>query len=203
MPPQIARYGRLSKPIASARPVSRACRGRGPRLAVRPRRRRSDEQRERDLHIVMIDPARRELLIGRHADEREQQRHHRGFAAGDAPGDRGHAGDGRQQPHQRPPGAHQPLRRLRLEGLEQQVEAREPGIDQPRPVRVVAGRRLNPRIVQVEPALPGEPGAHLDQPHGVVGVEQGLRRLPPVLQQQSERDDEPHQRHQDAEIRLA
>jgi hypothetical protein len=112
-------------------------------------------------------------------------------------------GDGRQQPEHRPPGAHQPLGGLRLDPLEEQVKPGETGIDQPRPMRVIAGRRLHPRGVHVEPALAREPGPHLDQPHGVVGAEQGFGGLRPVLQQQAKRDQQPHQHHEGAEIRLA
>jgi hypothetical protein len=54
----------------------------------------------------------------------------------------------------------------------------------------------------IKPALPGEPVAHLYQPHGIVGVVQRVRRLHPISQQQRQRDQEPHQCQKRRKIRL-
>ena len=87
----------------------------------------------------MIDAAGPELMEGRQPDDRQQQRDQRGLAPGDAPRDRGRARHRRQQPQHRPDGAHQPLGDRGLgEQAEEPERAGEPGIDQPRPVRLVA-----------------------------------------------------------------
>ncbi len=178
-----------------------------PPRAVRPCHRRHGQQRERDLHVVMIDPSRRELLVRRDGKHREEQRNHRRFAAGNPPRDRGHARHGGKQPQQRPPRAHQSLGvGLVGEQMEKSEQARQAGIDQPRPMHVDADRRLQPRLMQVVPAAQQaravEPRTHLDQPHRVVGVEQRFRSLRPVQQEQHQRHHQPRQAEQSGEIRL-
>ena len=51
--------------------------------------------------------------------------------------------------------------------------------------------------------MPAEPGAQLRKPHRIVGVEQGLAGLGPVLRQQLEHDEQPGETKQEREIRLA
>ena len=65
------------------------------------------------------------------------------------------------------------------------------GIDQARPMGVVAGRRVEADLVQIEPAAAGEEVAHLDEPHGVVAVEQALAHLGPPLGEQNARGRRP------------
>ena len=79
--------------------------------------------------------------------------------------------------------------------------AGEPGIDQARPVRLVAAGEAPLR--EVVPALPGEPVAHLHEPHRVVGVEQGLRGHGPVLRHKLDHDEQPGEPKQEREVRLA
>ena len=110
---------------------------------------------------------------------------------------------GRQQPQQRPDGAHQPLgQRVAQKYLEQEEQSGEAGIDQPRPMGFIADRRLDPGLAQIEPALAGEEIAYLDEPHRVVGVEQGFRRAGPIDRDQLEADGEPGEQQQDGEARL-
>ena len=71
---------------------------------------------------------------------------------------------------------------------------------------VVAFRRLHARLMQIEPAAEQafamQPVAQLREAQGVVGVEQGVRRLRPKLQQQHKHDQEPRQHDERYEIRL-
>ena len=195
--------------MVSATPLAGAGGEARPALAVRPHRRRDGEHGERDLHVVMIDAAGRELLIRRHAGHREQQRDQ------SPPRVRRSA---RRSPPCRPwwassqsNGHHARISRsascASANGWNTTSKPASPGIDQPRPVHVDAERRLHARLMHVEPAAEQagaiEPGAQLHEPHRVVGVEQRLGGLRPVLQQQRERDHEPHQHQERGEIRLA
>jgi hypothetical protein len=74
---------------------------------------------------------------------------------------------------------------------EQPQHSGEPGIDQARPVGVIAVGWAEPRFVQVEPAMAVDETAHLDKPHGVVHVGQSQRRLCPVVRQELRNDHEP------------
>ena len=140
----------------------------------------------------MVDPPGNEMLESRQPDCREHQGNRRGVASGDTPGDCKGAGHGRQQPQHRPNRAHQPLGKGGGGELaEQPQHSGEPGIDQARPVGVIALGRAEPRFVQVEPTMAIDETAHLDKPHGVVHVGQSQRGLCPVVRQELRNDDEP------------
>ena len=79
--------------------------------------------------------------------------------------------------------------------------AGKPGIDQPRPVRHIAG--CDAPLVQVIPALAAEPVAQLCKPHRVVGVERRLRGFAPMLREQLQHDEQPGEAKQQRETRLA
>ena len=77
-----------------------------------------------------------------------------------------------------------------------------PAIDQTRPVRVVTGRRVDPSLVQVVPALARDEVAHLHQPHRVVVVEQRLRGAGPMLGDKLQHRQQPGEGEQQGKIRL-
>ena len=52
-------------------------------------------------------------------------------------------------------------------------------------------------------ALPGQPVAHLREPHRVVGVEQGLGSLGPMLRNELQHDEQPRDEQQQHKIWLA
>ena len=116
--------------------------------AIRPGGGRHHGERERDLHIVMIDTARLEMLEGGKRAGADHEGGERGVAAGDAPGERRDGRHGGEQPEERPGGAHEHLGELRRrEGAEGEKESGEPGADQARPTAVVAGRRVEADLV--------------------------------------------------------
>jgi hypothetical protein len=150
----------------------------------------------------MVDPPGNEMLEGRQPDRREHQGNRRRISSGDAPGNRGGAGHGGQQPKHRPHRAHQPLGKGGVGELaEQPQHSGEPGVDQARPVGVIAVGRAEPRFVQVEPAMAVDETAHLDKPHGVVHVGQGQRGLCPVVRQELRDDDEPCEAQKKGDVR--
>ena len=110
--------------------------------------------------------------------------------------------DRRQEPQHRPHGAHQPLGHRGFgEQAEQGERAGKPGIDQPRPVRLVTAGDAPLR--QVVPALPGQPVAQLRKPHRIVGVRERQRRGGPMLRQKLDDDEQPREPKQECEVRLA
>ena len=78
----------------------------------------------------------------------------------------------------------------------------DPGIKQPRPVRVETGGRTDARLMQVEPAVTGKEITHLDEPHGVVRIRERIGGLRPELGEQLERDQEPRKAQQSRKARL-
>ena len=102
----------------------------------------------------------------------------------------------RRDQHERPNHAQEPLReRMIGEGTEEQKNARQGRIEEARPMQFV--RQRHPLLRKIEPALPREPVAHLHEPHGVVGVDQGAGGIVPM------RDQEPgdNRRQREREIR--
>ena len=194
--------GQAFEANADRKPGQRAGRERGPAHAIGPDGCGDGQHRERDLDIVMIDPPGAKLMKRRQADEREQQRDQRGLAAGKTPGDRRRAGHGRYQPQHRPHRAHQPLgERCLEEQAEEPQREGQAGIDQARPVRLIAGR--DAPLVQVVPALPAKPVMQLREPHRIVGVEQIDRGVGPVLRDELHHDERPGEADEACERRLA
>ena len=97
------------------------------------------------------------------------------------------------------------ISRSAIAGFGEQAEQREragkPGIDQPRPVRLVTAGDAPLR--EVVPALPGQPVAQLRKPHRIVGVREHQRRGGPMLRQKLDDDEQPREPKQECEVRLA
>ncbi len=179
-----------------------AGRGRGPALAVAPRHRRDQQHGDGDLDVVMVDPPGNEMLEGRQPHRGEHQRNRRRVPSGDPPGDRRRAGHGRHQPQHRPHRAHQALGEGGIGELpEQPQHSRQPGVDQPRPMGIVAVRRPEPRFMQVEPAMAVDETPHLDEAHGVVHVGQGQCRVRPVIRQELQDDNQPCEAQEQGNVR--
>jgi hypothetical protein len=168
--------------------------------AVRPGGGHRHGERKRDLHIVMIDATRLEMLEGRKRRGADHDGGERGVAPGNPPGQRGDGAYGGEQPDKRPSGAHERLGEVGCcKGPESEKEAGKPSVDRARPMGVVAGRRVEANFVQVEPAAAGEEFAHVDQPHGVVAVEQAVTHLGPPLGKQKAPGCRPGHEEQDRE----
>jgi hypothetical protein len=128
----------------------------------------------------------------------QHQRDQRCLPSREAPDRRRHAGHRGEQPEQWPGDAHQPLGQRRVrDRAEHPKRAGEAGIDQPRPVRLVA--RNDARLGEIVPAASAEPVAQLRQAHRVVGVDQREAGLAPVLHEQLDRDEQPAQTEQQGE----
>ena len=123
---------------------------------------------------MVIDAARLELAEGDAAQERQQNRgkdrsapHQEAGQSGDARIKQGLQGEGKGEPRR-------PLRMVRRKenrkGLDQNDERH---IDDARPMHEDAGRRIEPVDAHVEPGLTGEQVSHLDETHGIVGIEEG------------------------------
>jgi hypothetical protein len=97
---------------------------------------------------------------------------------------------------------HQPLGQRPVgEQPENQEETRKPGIDQARPMDIKAGRRRDPRLMQIEPALTSQEVAHPDQPHRVVCIRKGVAGHGPELGHELHHHQEPGKTQQDREVR--
>jgi hypothetical protein len=168
---------------------------------VGPRDRGHQQHRKRDLNIMVVDAAGNELRVGRQAQHRAKQRDRRRGASGNTPGEKHGTRHGRNEPQHRPDGPHQAFGgRVVGEAVEYQEKSGKAGIDQARPVRVIAGGRTETRFVQVEPAVAGQELAHLHEPHGVIRVVEGLRRLRPVKDNKLHRNDEPSESEEQRDI---
>ena len=172
--------------------------------AVRPGRRCDDGERQRDLHVVVIDPSQFEMLEGRQRSGGDHQGEDGGISPGDAPRQRGDARHRGKEPQQRPDRAHQPFGKIGVgENPRGQKQSGKSRIDQARPVGDISGRRIEPRFKQVEPPVSGEEFPHLHQPHGVVGIEQAGAQLAPALGKQKCAGQRPREAEQDAKMNRA
>jgi len=152
---------------------------------------------------VVVDPAGQELLKGRQPGYGQQQGNDRRIAAGETPRRRDHAEQGWHEPEHGPYRAHQPLGRCGIgEDIEEEKEAGEPRIDQARPVRLVAERWSEPRLVQVEPTLAVEKMANLHEPHGVVHIAERFAGIGPGADDQVGCDEQECEPDQDCKMRL-
>ncbi len=165
--------GRFSRPTPAVRAIPGASQSGAPRARRIEglRQRRDGDDKPEDLESVMVDAAGRELHV-RHAAQRD--RDHRGnlvgFAEENAPG----IGGGAIQSDEGQRRKSDPRRALGRLGRKDQAEGvnqrGKDGVDDARPVRQHAQRRVEPVRDEVPPALPGEEIAGLDHAHGVVGV---------------------------------
>ncbi len=183
------------------KPGQRACKHRGVARAIRPGGGRDHAQGEHDLHVVMIDAAGPKMLERRPGAGRDDERDARRMAPGNSPGERGRAAHGAEQQEERPRGAHEALGELGIgKPAKHEKEPGKAAVDKPGPMGVVAGRRIEPRLMQVEPAASGQEFAHLHEPHGVVGVEHPLAHLRPAIDEENAGGHRPGQSEQDAEM---
>ena len=131
---------------------------------------RQRPHQQHKLHVVMIDSAGTEMLQHRRHQRGEDQCEPRRGVAGKFTREPRHAGEEYQQQRHRPHRGGNALgQRRRHDPFACPDQRGERQVDQPRPVHRHAFGRCQPVLREVEPALPGEEVAHLDQPHGVVG----------------------------------
>ena len=89
-------------------------------------------------------------------------------------------------------------RRASEQGRQRPDHQRQWNVDDPRPVHQRARRPVNAVLVEVEPALPGEQVAHLDQPENVVRVgKAALRDRRKAARDEEGRERQPHERNPD------
>lgn len=143
--------------------------------AVARARRHAHEQDQRpdhqhDLHAVVMDRAGTEMLQHRRHQRGENQRDARRRVAGEFAREPQDAGKEHEQQRRRPQCQDDALgecaRQQRLAGADQQSERQ---VDQARPMHHHAVRGIETILREIEPVLPGQKIAHLDQAHGVVG----------------------------------
>ncbi len=143
----------------------------------------------------MVDTAGPEDADGDRGGEHQGERGGGGQAVGEAADDRHNAGredregEGRPEVHRQEFGRGPPD-----EGLGEQDQPGDRQVDEARPVHQDAGRRREPRLEEIEPALAGQELADLDEAHRRIGiVETAQARHPAAECHQHGRGDDRHE----------
>ena len=165
-PARTAAFERNVINVASARPARTPL-----RHVVRVASGSAAAERQHDLPAMMVDPPGLHLRQDRPADRREHDRGAHLRHAAQPQRQRGcqrHRAEQRQQRHDVQRGGRR--RRLRRSTGSAADHRRDRHIDQPRPVHRKSRAGAEAMLADVPPALPGQPVAHLEQAHRVVGI---------------------------------
>ena len=147
-----------------------------------------------DLPAMMVDPERLELIGEQRHHPCDQPRPPAGLTPEQADRDRcdeRHRDQQGQQRHRYQGHAFgSALPDQRGQGADDQ---RQRNVDQPRPVHRHLAQGIDPVLVEIEPALPGQQVTYLHEAQDVVGIgELPVRDAPGRYQQENEREQRPH-----------
>ena len=128
------------------------------------------QQRQQNLHRMMVDPARREIDQCGERESRQGQRRQQRLAPGQPDGDqRAHDQEAEQQ-DQRPNSDRDGVRHRPGQRTQEDDQRRDRQVDQPRPVQFGAEGGVEPVLHRVVPILAGKQVAYRREPHGIIGI---------------------------------